>query len=260
MHLDTPTRDSLACDLMEPIRPQVDGYLLGWITHEPLRREWFFEDRNGNCRLMAPLAARLAETAPTWARAVAPLAEWVVHSLWKSTAKPVRRASPATRLTQSHKRQAKGEPPIPPAAPPPKPIAVCRDCGAPIKQGRTFCASCGVVYSRAGMIRAARIGRVIGHSTAARARQAEKQRRNQAALKKWNSSKQPDWLTEKFYREEIQPRLARITVPAIASALDLSQPYAAEIRAGRHLPHPRHWLTLARLIKPLILKRSPTFE
>jgi CRISPR-associated protein Cas1 len=28
LHADTRTRDSLACDLMEPIRPQVDAYLL----------------------------------------------------------------------------------------------------------------------------------------------------------------------------------------------------------------------------------------
>ena len=51
-HVDTKARDSLACDLMEPVRPQVDAYLLDWLTREPLRREWFFEKRDGNCRLM----------------------------------------------------------------------------------------------------------------------------------------------------------------------------------------------------------------
>jgi len=77
MHADTDARDSLACDLMEPIRPVVDAYVLDWLTREPIRREWFFEQRDGNCRLMAPFAIRLAETAPTWGRAVAPIAEWV---------------------------------------------------------------------------------------------------------------------------------------------------------------------------------------
>jgi CRISPR-associated endonuclease Cas1 len=43
LHVDTPARDSLACDLMEAVRPQVDGYLLDWITRTPLKREWFFE-------------------------------------------------------------------------------------------------------------------------------------------------------------------------------------------------------------------------
>src|SRR5215469_8006001 len=76
-HVDQPNRDSLACDLMEPVRPEVDTYLLDWITLQPLKREWFFEQRNGNARLMASLTEKLSETAPMWARAVAPVAEWV---------------------------------------------------------------------------------------------------------------------------------------------------------------------------------------
>ena len=75
--MDAPARDSLACDLMEPVRPEIDAWLLDWITREPLKREWFFEQRDGNCRLMGSFAARLSQTAPMWARAVAPLTEWV---------------------------------------------------------------------------------------------------------------------------------------------------------------------------------------
>jgi phosphoenolpyruvate-dependent sugar phosphotransferase system EIIA component/CRISPR associated protein, Cas1 family len=40
---DTPNRDSLACDLMEPVRPLVDAYVFDWMDRGPLRREWFFE-------------------------------------------------------------------------------------------------------------------------------------------------------------------------------------------------------------------------
>ena len=47
LHVDTDARDSLACDLMEPVRPQVDAFLLDWILKEPLKREWFFEQRDG---------------------------------------------------------------------------------------------------------------------------------------------------------------------------------------------------------------------
>jgi CRISPR-associated endonuclease Cas1 len=68
LHLDTGYRDSLACDLMEPVRPQVDGYVLDWLNREPLKREWFFEQRDGNCRLMGPFAARLSETVPAVAK------------------------------------------------------------------------------------------------------------------------------------------------------------------------------------------------
>ena len=34
LHVDTDARDSLACDLMEPVRPQVDAYLLDWLTRD----------------------------------------------------------------------------------------------------------------------------------------------------------------------------------------------------------------------------------
>ncbi len=107
-HVDQPNRDSLACDLMEPVRPQVDAYLLDWITTQPLKREWFFEQRNGNARLMASLTEKLSETAPTWGRAVAPVAEWVAQALWslagKSTSKE---PTLPTRLTQ--RQEAKAE-------------------------------------------------------------------------------------------------------------------------------------------------------
>jgi CRISPR/Cas system-associated endonuclease Cas1 len=73
LHMDTINRDSLACDLMEPIRPDVDAYLLKWITDRPLKKNWFFEERNGNCRLMADLASQLAQTTSTWARWSRPL-------------------------------------------------------------------------------------------------------------------------------------------------------------------------------------------
>ena len=102
--------------------------------------------------------------------------------------------------------------------------------------------------SRENLIEAAKVGRVAGHSREARARQAEKQRRHAAALRAWQPSDKPDWLNEETYRAKIQPRLAAITVPVISAALGISQPYAAEIRAGRYRPHRRHWLTLARLV------------
>ncbi|HUJ30545.1 MAG TPA: CRISPR-associated endonuclease Cas1 [Candidatus Acidoferrum sp.] len=248
LHMDTPTRDSLACDLMEPVRPQVDAYLLNWITRETVRREWFFEERDGNCRLMGSFAARLSESAPTWARAVAPLAERLTRELWLTRPKPIRSVFPATRLTGSHKRVAKGAPSNPAAVVPPRPPAVCRTCGAPIKFGRTYCAPCGVTASREGLIEAAKVGRLVAHSPEVCARQAEKQRQHNAAAKAWNPSDKPDWLTEKVYCEKIRPRLAGITVGVIASALDVSQPYATHIRKGTYVPHARHWQALAKLV------------
>jgi hypothetical protein len=58
----------------------------------------------------------------------------------------------------------------------------------------------------------------------------------------------PDWLNEKLYIQEIQPRLKAITLSVLASKLSISIPYAVDIRSGRRVPHPRHWQTLAQLV------------
>jgi len=247
LHFDSRTRDSLACDVMEPVRPQVDAYLLAWLRREPLRKEWFFEQRDGNCRLMGSFAARLTETSVTWSRAVAPFAEWVARSLWTTLSTPASRRAPATRLTQGHRRVAKGAAPTVNPPSPPRPPAVCRMCGTGIRFGRRYCPPCNLIIARESMIEAAKLGRVKGHSAEARARQADKQRGHAVAVKSWNPSDKPDWLTEEVYREKIQPKLSAVTVRAISSKLGISDPYAAEIRAGRYLPHPRHWQILANL-------------
>jgi len=197
---------------------------------------------------MGSFAVRLSETAPTWARAIAPIAERVARALWTTRPKPPRHPFPATRLTQGHRRKAKGMPVEMPAQPVARPPAVCRLCGVSIEASRRYCAACGVTASRENLIELAKLGRIAGHSPEARARQGEKQRRHAAEVEAWNPSKQPGWLTEEFYGEKIKPRLSGVTVTAISSALGLSVPYAAEIRAGRQLPHPRHWQTLARLV------------
>jgi CRISPR-associated endonuclease Cas1 len=250
MHVDSRTRDSLACDLMEPIRPQVDAYLLDWIAREPLRREWFFEQRDGNCRLMGSFAVRLSETATTWGRAIAPIAEWVARTLWSAISKPDRRRL-ATRLTQGHRREAKGSAPDLPNRPAPRPAAVCHLCGASAAQGSVHCRSCAVKVRKERFVEVVKLGRIATHSPKAETLRSQTRRRHAAALKAWKPSDKPDWLDEKTYREKIQPRLARFPVSAISSALLVSHPYATDIRAGRRQPHPRHWLALARLVRVL---------
>jgi hypothetical protein len=248
LHLDTPARDSLACDVMEPIRPHVDAYVLKWITQETLRREWFFEQRDGSCRLMGSFAVRLSETAPTWANAVAPVAERIARILWSTTTKLSRSERPPTRLTQDHRREARGLPAITRQVSPPRPESFCGDCGVEIGKGRTYCAPCVIERNKAGLIEAARRGRIAAQSADAQTLRAETQRRHAAAKADWKQSDLPAWLNEHFYSHEIQPRLRSVSLSKLASALRISIAYAAEIRKGRRLPHPRHWQVLARIV------------
>jgi CRISPR-associated endonuclease Cas1 len=248
LHVDTDARDSLACDLMEPVRPHVDAYLLKWITEGPLRREWFFEQRDGNCRLMGSFAIRLSESLSTWSRVVAPIAEWISRMVWSTARKPARLMLPPTHLTQSHRRQAKGKL-NPPVADPPRPPRLCRTCAATVTAGHHYCPSCAVAVSTEELVKGAQKGRLASHSSEAQANRVEKGRRNTVARWAWKPSNQPAWLNEQTYREKIHPGLAGVTVRVIASALGISLPYASNIRSGKLQPHPRHWQTLARLLE-----------
>jgi hypothetical protein len=246
LHADTKARDSLACDLMEPIRAQVDAFLLDWIMREPLKREWFFEQSDGNCRLMASFTSRLSETMPMWGRAVAPFAEWVTRALWSSSAKLSREPAQPTRLTQRTKREVKGAPPLPPPIKVPKRDKLCPECGKTIKPESTKCIRCAAPDAAKNMLEAARIGRQTANSPEARKKHAITARKNALARFAWKTSDQPAWLTEKFYAEKVQPRLASISASAIARQISVSRWYAGRIREG-YRPHPRHWQALATL-------------
>jgi CRISPR-associated endonuclease Cas1 len=245
LHVDTTARDSLACDLMEPVRPQVDAYLLDWITRLPLLREWFFEERDGNCRLMAPFAHRLSETMPTWSRAVAPVAEWVARAFWSTIRKAD--APLATRLTQTNKRQAKGTPSLPSAPHAPRPQTLCRGCGKNIAAGHIHCAQCSIEGATERLVSVARVGRVAAQTPEALAKQADSQRRHSRARSSWNESSQPAWLTGEAFSERIQPLLARVSTSIIRSQIGVSRWYASKIRQG-YRPHPRHWRALASMV------------
>ncbi len=249
LHADAQSRDSLALDLLEPIRPQVDAYLLGWITRQPLKREWFFEQRDGNCRLMAPLAIRLSETGPTWGRAVAPIVEWVAQAFWSSPGKSTNteRFVP-TRLTQRRRSEGRGRQVTAPTATAPPQARICEVCGAEGVKNR-YCQTCAVEVSREIMAQVALIGHAKPKTQRTKARISRVLSNHAVANSWWSPSSLPAWLNEECYVQKIQPQLRAIKVREIAQALKVSKPYAALIRAGRRRPHPRHWQALADLVE-----------
>jgi len=246
LHTDTANRDSLALDLIETIRPAIESWILDWLMHEPLRRSDFIETSNGNCRLSSSLCSKLSETAPIWGKLVAPWAEYVAHSLRAGrTSRPNVGRGFSTPLTQAHRRKAKSA--SPPDMKMPAVGRICRGCGARTRVGRN-CPKCGRELSREKLIELAKIGRIAALRPNARRKHSETQRRHEAAKRAWRSARQPGWPDEATYIREIQPRLASVTISKISSTLGLCESYAAEIRAGRHRPHPRHWLALAELV------------
>ena len=229
---------------MEPIRAEIDAYLLDWITRQPLRREWFFEESDGNCRLMGSFALRLAETIPIWRRAVAPVTEWVARAFWSTIRKPD--ATIPTRLTQNNKRSAKGTPTQPFHKGLPSPQKLCLDCGNPIERTHRWCSECAQKNSTASLIAGAKLGRVAAQSSRAKARRSDAKRRHDLARRNWVPPDQALRITEEAYTKEIQPRLSGATLSEIASAIGVSIPYASDIRradAARIRGTGRLWLT-----------------
>jgi CRISPR-associated endonuclease Cas1 len=246
LHVDTPARDSLACDIMEAVRPSVDAWLLDWITREPLRRSDFVEEKNGNCRLIPAFASKLSETAQIWRSLVAPWAEYVARTLWATTSRSRTQAVMPTRLTQQHRRRAKGAPEFP-IVEAPRPDRLCRGCGKKIRAGRTHCAQCAIDVQKKRFVEVARIGRIAGHTPEALAKEGKTQRKHAKARSSWNASSLPTWLTAEFYSGNIQPRLVDLPNSLIASRIGVSRWYAGKIRQG-YRPHPRYWEVLAQLV------------
>jgi len=250
LHSDTPSRNSLSCDLMEICRPKCDAFILDWLQREPLRRSDFWEDRNGNCRIASSLAIKLCKTSDTWRRLVAPVAEYVAQALWSSVSHPASSSKLAqqliaTRLTQRNKREVKGS--NVPAVKQPKPEHTCSGCGNPIQDRSAHCAECAVDGAIERLANAARIGRVAARSPESRAKHKASLRRHAQACAAWDESKQPAWLTSEVFSQQIQPLLAGIPTAAIQSRIGVSRWYAGRIREG-YRPHRRHWEALAELV------------
>ena len=249
LHADYELRDSLACDLMEVVRPDVDASLFDWVSSKPFKRDWFFEDRNGHCRLMGEFAATLSETAQTYRRAVAPIVEWLAWTLWEQSPRMAGHRPPSNRLTQSTKRAAQRGVPILSAPRVPARQNFCRMCGAPIKHyNGIYCRICNVEASKNHFVSMGATARKLSHSEGAQAKRTETLRRNALAQHGWVAAEHPKWLDQATYVNRILPRLSGLTASAIASAIQVSVGYADSIRKGKVHPHSRHWQTLATLV------------
>jgi len=97
------------------------------------------------------------------------------------------------------------------------------------------------------MAQVALIGHLKPKTPKARARISKTLSDHAVANSWWPASSLPAWLTEEFYDREIQPQLGKKKVREVAQVMQVSLPYASNIRSGRRRPHPRHWQALARL-------------
>ena len=77
---DASARDSLALDILEPVRPEIDQFVLDLMAKTTFSRNDFFEQSDGSVRLGTVLAERLEATTPLWSDALTPFAEHIARA------------------------------------------------------------------------------------------------------------------------------------------------------------------------------------
>jgi CRISPR-associated endonuclease Cas1 len=278
LHADQRNRDSLACDVMEAARPQVDRWLLELLARRTLAARDFFETRTGQCRVLSPLTHELAETTALWARTIAPVAEHVAQTLlaqsWRFPARgevavtgqqprkvtSTRRglATPLTQANRSAGRPTNNGQAREPKAPPAQAHRACRHCGALLPKGRrTFCTdACGDTYTlevnrpkftSAGPTTLAEMraeGRDPAKTADALGKLAATQRERAMARAAWDGASAVDAVAW----QNILAGLRQVSLGAMRKATGLSFTYCAQIKRGR-VPHPMHWDALQAIAR-----------
>lgn len=107
MHADVRYRGSFAIDLMEPLRPIADEFVLDLLEQRELKRGDALETRRGVCRLGAELSQELALAAPSLRAASNPVTEEVAQRLLGAgAATPLTRRRHRTAVALTRKQTA----------------------------------------------------------------------------------------------------------------------------------------------------------
>jgi hypothetical protein len=282
LHADQRNRDSLALDTIEPVRADVDTFLLDLLEDREFTARDFGELLNGICRIAAPLTHELALTLPHWRECLRPIAARLAQTFRESLVnKGAASRSLSTKAT-NRRRSVPGPGRSPLLATPrkesqPRPYATrawrtptvetrpanpiaCAICGEPVlKRRRRHCETCMPKARREHGLRAIAAARkTLAAQTAAgndprasapvsRGRGetiAEGHRRN----RNW-AREHPGQRDEAWFKREIVPKLDAFTLKEIGKATGLSLAACSRMRAGAKIPHPLHWAALVELVQ-----------
>jgi hypothetical protein len=259
LHVDLRARDSLALDVLEAVRPEVDKFVVELITRRTFRSSDFFETRQGVCRLMPPLARELVSTIPAWGARLGPVVEWVAKTLAYHAGIGARGVP--TRLSGAHRSAGRDRVRVRGPRPVVRPLVIartCRTCGGPTPgRGRDYCDAClpedraaqAAVFTQSGHARVVELraqGEKPGIGGEAGRSRGRKVAEGLRAIHAWNEEHPEPVAVDRFARE-VLPRLAGYRPSALASATGLSRPYCSAILRGDRTPHPRWWPALERI-------------
>lgn len=266
-------RDSFSYDLMEPIRPLVDRWLLEFLDEREFSRRDFFETRRGIVRVLPPISAELSETARIWADAAGPLVESMARELmaWADAGKRgalTRRTGNTsdgsilpTNLTGEYRKKGRPKTQRKRASSAREGWAANQEWERenphttsridyeneilpPLKYLKLseIQEATGLSMSYAAAIRN---GREVPHRRHWRPllqlieRKADRIQTKKSLSRRW---------AETDFERDIRPGIQDVPIAEIAEALGVPKPYAARIRRGARIPAREHWQRLTELI------------
>jgi CRISPR-associated endonuclease Cas1 len=251
LHADVKSRDSLALDLIETIRPAVDHWLLALLRDRVYRRNDFSELDDGHCRVHAPLTHELATSLTHWERLVAPRAEYVAHAVANASPYAIRRSSP---LTSAARRAAQlGSTSPNRAAPSSRGTQIsfalraktCLDCGGLLPRSATnYCAACWPLHRSAGQVKATALARELNQDPDRK----DEWRKSIAAAKREREDARLaslGWSREDWGR--FLPAVRELSLVSIQEATGLSKTQASRIKSGKQIPTAGHWAALVSI-------------
>lgn len=264
LHADKRNRDSLALDLLEVLRPEIETRVLTLLATRHFRRTDFHETSDGTCRILAPLTHQLAEVMPQYARLVAPYAETAARIFADAHPGVVVPRTPLTkaksRAGQQPGRRRRSRTDTPPEQ---RPMPTCRVCGVELtERRRQLCATCWPVTRSQLAGERARKG-VAARAARLAAGDPDPTTTEQAAIKRsaalssakatetaWRRAN-PDVVADpRVWATKILPRLAGVPLSRIQQATGLSVSACSKMRSGKLRPHVRHWAALAQIAAP----------
>ena len=265
LHADQLNRDSLAADLMEPIRPLVDRYLLELLTSRTFAARDFFETRQGVCRVVAPLTHELGETATEWGKLVGRVAEDVAKALDGSSRTPSGMPTPISGRRRSAGRPTGGQRTAGPTATP-RVAHACLWCGKRLQgQRRTCRGECERAVTAKNTVRLGEIGAQVlaAHRERGAVPEWAPEAREQLGrtesdmirlAREWQ--RQNPWPADMgTFEREILPALADVSAGDLARRTGLSAGYCRRIKQGLVVPHPMWW---EKLVAPTGTDRGGT--
>lgn len=262
LHSDLKSRDSFVFDVIEPLRPMIDGYLLELLKKRTFKAKDFHETRQGVVRIMPDLAKVFAEFGPEISKLVRPTVEQIALRLAEATSTPF---IVPTLLTQSNRsagrdevrqRSRRSNDPRPISA-----NSACIECGLVLDgPNRRYCEEClpehleqqAVTLSTTGRERLQELrAQGVDPSTDSKANEKRRQimtqrRRDETA---WNAANPESRVDSEWFNREIVPALQTMSLGGISKATGLSQQYCSLIRRGLKVPHPRHIEAFQKLVQ-----------